>query len=54
MRVAEGKGRQDGELVRRVVALDIEGRIGFGIAETLRFLQAIGEGQALLLHPVRM
>ncbi len=48
--VAEGKRRQDRKLVRRVVALDVEGRIGFGIAEALRFLQAVREGQALLLH----
>ena len=47
---AEGERRQDRELLRGVVALDVEGRIGFGVAEPLRFLQAIGERQVLLLH----
>ncbi len=51
---AEGKARQDRELLRGVVALDVESRIGLGIAEPLRLLQAIGERQALLLHAVRM
>src|SRR5215475_3756891 len=40
---AEGEAREDGELLRGIVAIDVEGRIGFGIAETLRVLQAFGE-----------
>ena len=44
---AEGEAGQDGELVRRVVALDVEGRVGLGIAEPLRILEAVVEGQAL-------
>ena len=38
------------KLLRGVVALDVEGRIGLGIAEPLRLAQAIVEGDALLLH----
>ena len=33
------------------MAVDVEGRIGFGITEPLRVLQAFGKRQALLLHP---
>ena len=33
-----------------VEAADVEGRIGFGVALGLRFLQHIGEGAMLLLH----
>ena len=47
---AEGEAGQDGELVGGVVALDIEGRVGLGIAETLGVLQAGLEGQPLQLH----
>ena len=36
--------------MRGVVALDVEGRIGLGIAETLRVLEAGLEGDALGLH----
>ena len=36
--------------MRRVVAFDVEGRIGLGIAQPLRILQAGVEGQALGLH----
>ena len=36
--------------MRRVVALDVEGRIGLGIAQPLRILQAGVEGQALGFH----
>ncbi len=36
--------------MRGIEAADVEGRIGLGIAEPLRFLQAIGEGQPLLMH----
>ena len=47
---AEGDAGQDGELLRRVEAFDVEARIGFGIAERLRLLQRVGVGCALL-HP---
>ena len=47
---AEREAGQDRELVRGVVALDVEGRIGLGIAEPLRVLQAVGERQLLPLH----
>ena len=36
--------------MRGVVAVDVEGRIGLGIAEPLRLGEAGVEGQALLLH----
>ena len=38
------------QLVGRIVALDVEGRIGFGIAEPLGVLEAFLEGQAFRLH----
>ena len=47
---AERQARQDGKLLRGVVALHVERGIGLRIAEPLRFLQAIGEAQPLLLH----
>ena len=37
--------------MRRVMALDVEGRVGFGIAQPLRVLQARIEGEAFRLHP---
>ncbi len=49
-RDAEGDRRQDGELVRGVDALDVEGRVGFGVAQPLRFLQHVVEGRALVAH----
>ena len=48
---AEGEARQDGELVRGIEAFDVEGRVGFGIAETLRILEALGKGQPFEFHP---
>src|SRR3546814_847313 len=48
---AEGERRQDGQLVGGVIALDVETRIRFRIAEALRLLQAVFEGQPLLFHP---
>src|SRR6476620_3560793 len=48
---AEREARQDRQLLRGIVAIDVKGWIGFGIAEPLRFLQAFGKRQALLLHP---
>ena len=45
---AEGEAGQDRELVGGVEAADVEGRVGFRIAEPLRLLEAFGERQALL------
>jgi hypothetical protein len=36
--------------VRGVHALDVEGRVGLGVTETLRFLEHDLEGQALVAH----
>ena len=47
---AEGEAGEDRKLLGGVVTLDVEGRIGFGIAEPLRILQTIREGELLLLH----
>ncbi|MGY4288677.1 hypothetical protein ACVWXO_007897 [Bradyrhizobium sp. LM2.7] len=41
---AEGEAGENGELLCGVVAVDVEGRIGLGIAEPLRILQAFGKG----------
>ena len=43
---AEGDRRQQRELVGGVEAVDVEGRIGLGIAEPLRLREALVEGQA--------
>src|SRR5581483_11313615 len=48
---AERERSEDGKLLRRVVALDVEAGIGFGVAELLRFPQTCFEGKLLLLHP---
>ena len=48
---AEREAGQDRKLLRGVVAIDVERRIGLGIAEPLRVLQAFGKRQAFLLHP---
>ena len=42
--------RQDRKLLRGVVALDVERRIGFGVAQPLRLLEAFVERQPLALH----
>ncbi len=47
---AERKRRQDRKLMRGVEAADIEARIGLGITQPLRFLQALLERQLLSLH----
>src|ERR1700722_2102286 len=47
---AEGQARQDRKLLRGVVAFDVEGRIGFRIAEPLCVAQAIVERKPILLH----
>ncbi len=50
----EGKAGQDGELLRGVVAFDVEGRVGLGIAEPLRVAQAFGERSRSCSMRVRM
>src|SRR6516162_1933655 len=47
---AESQARQDRELLRGIVALDVEGGIGLGVTELLRLLQAVRERELLLLH----
>ena len=47
---AEADGREDRQLVRRVHAFDIEGRIGLGKAQPLRFGQHVAEVRAGALH----
>src|SRR4029077_17365583 len=42
--------RQDGELVRRIDTVDIEARIGFGIAEPLRLGEHFGKFVRGLAH----
>ncbi len=51
---AEGEARQDRELLRGVVAVDVEGRIGLGIAEPLRLAQTVVEGEPSCSMRVRM
>ena len=46
----EGERGQDGELLRRVYAFDVEGRIGFRVAEALRFRQGVREAAPVLFH----
>ena len=45
-RGAEGQRRQQRELVGGVAAADVESRIGFGIAQRLRFLEDVVEAAA--------
>ena len=47
---AERDAGENGKLVRRVDAIDIEGRIGFGIAEALRIREHVGEGPPGFAH----
>src|SRR5579875_3739862 len=49
-RPAEGKRRQDRQLVRRVDSTHVKARIGLGIAELLRLGQHFGELSAALAH----
>ena len=51
---AEGEAGQDRELVGGVEAADVEGRIGLGIAEPLRLLQASANDRRSLCMRVRM
>ncbi len=47
---AECKAGKNGKLLGGIVAVDVERRIGLGIAKTLRVLQALGERQSFLFH----
>src|SRR6516164_2690987 len=47
---AESEARQDRELLRSIMALDVEGWIGLGVTEPLRLLQAVRERELLLFH----
>src|SRR5262245_4886929 len=49
--VAECETGEDCELLRGVVALDIEAGIGLGVTKPLRFLQTFVERDFFLLHP---
>ena len=49
-RDAERQRGQDGDLVRRIHAFDVEGRVGLGVAQTLRLFQHGVEAQALVAH----
>ena len=49
-RDAERDRRHDGHLVRGIDALDVEGRIGFGVTQALRLFQHGVESQALVAH----
>ena len=48
---AECEACQNGELLCSVVAIDVERWVGFRITQTLRVLEALGEGETFLLHP---
>ena len=49
-RDAEGDGGEDGELVRGIDALDVDGGIGLRVAEALRFGEHHVERQPLVAH----
>ena len=49
-RPAEGERRQDGQLVRRVDAVDVEGGVGLGVAQLLGVGQDFGEFPAAFAH----
>ena len=49
-RPAERQRRQDRQLVRRVDAVDVERRIGLGVAQLLRIGEHLGEFAAALAH----
>ena len=48
----EGEAGEDRRLLRGVVALDVGGRVGLGVAETLRVGEDVLELGALLVHAV--
>ena len=47
---AEGEAGEDGEFVRGVDAVDVEARIGLGVAQRLRVGERGGEGAPALAH----
>ena len=49
-RDTKGNGGHDGELVAGVVAFHVKGRVGFGVAQCLRFFQHVGKVGTLLAH----
>ena len=49
-RDAEGYGAHDGQLVRRIDALNVEGRVSLRITQRLGFLQYLAEVPALVAH----
>ena len=49
-RVAKGNRAHDGQLVRSIDSFDIEGRIGFGVSQALRFLEDFVKRQPLAAH----
>ncbi len=51
---AERRAGQDRELVRGIDAVDVEARVGLGVARRLRLGQHDVEGAAGLAHLVRM
>ena len=48
---SEAEGEQEGELVRGIDPLDVEGRVRFGIAEFLCLFQDLREIRRVLGHP---
>ncbi|MEY4403470.1 MAG: hypothetical protein RIR91_1505 [Verrucomicrobiota bacterium] len=48
--LAVGEPGEDGGLVPGVDAIDVERRVGFGVAELLGFLERVGEREAVLAH----
>ncbi|MDF9774939.1 hypothetical protein OKW11_001896 [Pseudomonas baetica] len=49
-RDAERDGRQDRQLVSGIDPLNVEGRVGFGVTQSLGFGQHVFEGATLLTH----
>ena len=49
-RPAERQRRQDRQLVRRIDAVDVEARIGLGVAKPLRVGEHLGEFPPALAH----
>src|SRR5262249_38527019 len=49
-RATKPDASQDGELVRRIDAVDVKARIGFGIAELLRLSEHLGKFVRGLAH----
>ena len=49
-RATEPDARQDGQLVRRVDAVDVKARVGFGVAQLLRLGEHFGKFVRCLAH----